>query len=221
MQTHGFGGKHVISTLLTTTFNFFKSYFLTSLSLPIVRLVHSSPTVMYQENLQHEKAGLDVILYFCSYHGEKKINWAVFPYFNLEQCMGIPTQSRGQASSITFKLSQNWNNPSLMPSRYSHKSNLCKATFTTSCNTSWLVPGSVQKPKARHPRDTGTAFGSNLKGTTEHGSTPRVTIVGSATRIEGPSRNVNRCQTNKPQLCRSQDPGFSTGVIKANSTLKA
>lgn len=71
MQTRGFGGKHVIFTPLTTMFNFFKSYLDTSLSLPTATLVHSSSTVMYQENLQHEIPGLDVILYFCSYHREK------------------------------------------------------------------------------------------------------------------------------------------------------
>lgn len=52
-------------------FNFFMTYLHTSLSLPIVTLAHSFRMLMYQENLQHEKAGLDVVLYFCSYHGEK------------------------------------------------------------------------------------------------------------------------------------------------------
>ena len=55
--------------------------------------------------------------------------------------------------------------------------------------------------------------------TTEQGSTPRLTIMGSATRIEGPSQNADRCQTKNPKLFRSQDPGLSTGIIKANSSV--
>lgn len=133
--------------------------------------------------------------------------------------MGIPTHSRGQTISVMFKL----NNQSLISSRYPHKPNLCKVTPSPHAGKP-LDLSQVQsrsKPKAHYPRVTGTAFGSYLKGTTEQGSTPRLTIAGSARRIEGPSQNVNRCQTNKPKLFRSQDPGFSTGVIKANSTLKA
>lgn len=90
-HTLNFSGKHQsYFTPLSIIFHFFKRYLYISLSLPIVTLAHSSLTMMYQENILCEKAGLDVILYFCSYHEKKRISWAVFPSFKFAQCMGIP-----------------------------------------------------------------------------------------------------------------------------------
>ena len=64
------GSIRVTSTPPSTIFNFLKRYLYISLSLPTVTLVHSSLT-MYQENILCEKAGLDVIICFCSYHEKK------------------------------------------------------------------------------------------------------------------------------------------------------
>lgn len=112
---------------MTTVFNFFNTYLYTSLSLPIFRLAHSSPTVMYQENLQHEKAGLDIVLYFCSYHGEKSQLGCV-PLIQFSTMYGHFYSKQRTDKFSHVQTQSDWNNQRLIPSRYSHKPNLCKAT---------------------------------------------------------------------------------------------
>lgn len=127
---------------------------------------------------------LDVIVYFCSYHEKKQLGCVP-----LIQVCTMYRHSYLKQRTDNFgntKTQTKWNNPSLISNTYSHKPNLhevAPSTYTGKpLDLSWAQYRGKSKP---HTGLKALDLAHSPEITTKQGSTPRLTIMGSTTRIEG------------------------------------